>query len=824
MRNSAQTIPRAPLRAAFIFFATRYLLPATRYLLPATCFLLSPQYSSADAPSVAYIFPAGGQRGTKVDFHVGGHYLRDACPFEMIGPGVDAGAQLVRAEKTLWFEGPVIPLPDSQAKEDYPVDNKGSVSIAVNAPLGFRRWRVWTSQGVTESMKFVVGDLPEIVEQEIDGDPIPTAVSLPITINGRMFPREDVDIWTFQAKAGTAYTCEVMANRLGSPLDSRLAVYGPEKRLVAENIDGRGADSFLRFTAKQDGVYQVHIHDVNFSGLQQYVYRLTITDGARVDAVYPLGGRRGSTTKFQLLGQGVPRQPVLLSLPDTPDLVVNEVIRLNGQDTNPFAIELSDLPEYLETEPNDDAANASTVPVGSVVNGCIRVAHDVDSWWFDAKQGESVELDLRASRLGSLLDSVMSVLDETGKELATNDDVKDGQPDSGLKFKAPADGRYRVVVRERFGSWSGEQFAFRLYITHSSDPQADFQLQLPRDALTVARGSAAKLKVAATRVGGFQDEIALEVEGLPAGIEVSNNTIKAKKNDTQLTLKATADAKIDVSRVRIAGSAKIGETVVKRTASKAADTHDDLGFDYLTLAVAFPTPFKVTGEFETRYAARGSTYLRHYTIDRGGYQGPLTVRMAERQVRHLQGVTGGTVIVPAGESEFDYAIKLPPWMEIGRTSRTAVMAAADIADTDGRTHRVSYTSHEQNDQVIVLVDPGQLDVRLDHKSMTASPGAERSLKVTVGRGQGITGPVGVELILPEHCQGLSARKLEIPADIDHGTLQLHFAENGLGPWNMPLAVRATAMRDGLPYTAEAKLSVVPDRAVAQGAVVAATEK
>ncbi len=43
---------------------------------------------SADPPHVSYIFPAGGQQGTTVRFHVGGHYLRDICPFEMLGAGI----------------------------------------------------------------------------------------------------------------------------------------------------------------------------------------------------------------------------------------------------------------------------------------------------------------------------------------------------------------------------------------------------------------------------------------------------------------------------------------------------------------------------------------------------------------------------------------------------------------------------------------------------------------------------------------------------------------------------------------------------------------
>ncbi len=760
----------------------------------------------ADAPSVSYIFPLGGQRGTTIDFHVGGHYLHDVCQFEMLGTGVEASNQLVRAEQTLWFEGPLVPLPESQQKEDYPWAQTGRVTIASEAPLGVRRWRVWTSQGVTESMKFVVGDFPEIIEDEVDGAPIPTHVTLPVTINGRMFPREDIDIWTFTAAAGTSYTCEVLANRLGSPLDSRLAVYGLHGKLIAENIDGRGVDSFLRFTADESGDYQVHIHDVNFAGLQHFVYRLTITDEPYVDRVYPLGGRRGIATEFVLSGQAVPSEPQSIALPSAGTSPFRTQLEVGGRTTNEITIELSDDPEVVEE--HVDATATFALPV--VMNGRIRHPGEVDSWWIQLAKGETVSLAVQAARLNSPLDSLLRIHDESGQELASNDDASPGQTDSSLLFQAPHAGRFRVTVQDTFASRGGEHFAYRLHAMPNANSAPDFELHLPVDALTVNRGVEVKLKVTALRKNQFAGAIELSVDGLPAGVTISNQTIAAQKNDTQLTFHASASAKLNLTRLKLHGTSMIGETAITRTAIKPADSWDDIAVEQLSLAVAIPTPFKVIGEFETRYAARGSTYLRHFTIDRGGYEGPLTVRMAERQVRHLQGVTGPTILVPAGETEFDYPITLPPWMEIGRTSRTAVMAVADVTDTEGSTHRVSYTSHAQNDQVIVLVDPGQLDVRLGRKSLVAVPQSSQSLAFQLGRGQGIAGPIEVRVIIPAHMRGLTVEPVVVPGDVSEGELQLHFADGVLGPWNMPLTVRAVASQAGFPYTAEATVTIARD--------------
>src|SRR5438067_7233640 len=160
--------------------------------LCALGFLAGP--APANPPVAGYVFPAGGQRGTAVDVRVGGLFLHDRCGFDLSGPGVAASPELTRT-KRLWFEGPLLPLPESQQQEDYPADMAGRVTIAKDAPLGPRRGRLFTAQGATGGLVFVVGDLPEVVEKEAPGDPIPQRATLPATANGRIFPRDDIDLW-----------------------------------------------------------------------------------------------------------------------------------------------------------------------------------------------------------------------------------------------------------------------------------------------------------------------------------------------------------------------------------------------------------------------------------------------------------------------------------------------------------------------------------------------------------------------------------------------------------------------------------------------------
>lgn len=796
--------------------ARRWVLPTAVWMVAAS---LHNTAAQADRPGLAYIFPPGGQRGTTVEVRIGGYNLHDSAAFHMDGPGIEAPKRIERTE-TVFFEGPVIPLPDSQRKEDYPRDYSGTIKLAADAPLGIRRWRVSTSQGVTPAMKFVVGDLPEVVEREIDGGPLPTEVTLPVTINGRVFPREDVDVWTFDAKQGQTITCEVCAARLGSPLDSRLEIRDSAGRRIAENVDALGTDSRVRFTAPVDGTYEARIHDMAFGGLQSYVYRLTITAGPYVDSVYPLGGRRGSAVKLELAGANLPGVGQVFNLPASPqaeNLPVSGQVgnlphepasyvhrfRMGDQTSNAVVLEFDDLPEHLEGE----SAESNPVTFPAVLNGRILRPGEIDEWSFEAGQGDEYRLDLRASRLGSPLDSVLTVVDSTGKQLATADDMSDGQTDSRLDLKIPADGLYTVRVQDRLASRGGPEFAYRLRVTRPEPP--GFGLRLPADAVTVDRSGEAKLKIDVQRTGGFQDQIELVVESLPAGLTVAGTSVGKGKSSAELVFKAAESAKVQAVPLVLSGKANIDEKEIVRRAVFPAEPGEPR-IDRLWLTVAVPTPFKFAGEFETKYAPRGSVYVRHYKLERNGFDGPIEVRLADLQARHLQGVTGPTITVPPRADGFDYPIALAPWMEVGRTSRTCVMAVGVVEDSDGTKHKVSYSSTEQNDQIIVLVDPARLSVGTRRPSIRAEAGGEVRVPVEVGRGAGLSGPVTVELVVPGHIRGMTSQPLTVPAGEREAVLRIQFARGGLGPFNMPLTIRATTTDErGRPVTAEAELTVVP---------------
>jgi hypothetical protein len=791
--------------------------------LIAALALLAP-HARANPPFAKYIFPPGGQRGTTVQVKVGGCFFHGEAGFEMLGPGITAPSR-IREVKTTWFEGPLIPQPASQRAEDYPKDHAATIKIAPDAELGSRAWRAWTSQGATPAMQFVVGDLPEVIEHEIDGASVPVEVKLPVTINGRIFPRENVDIWTFHADAGQQITCDVNAKRLGSPLDAELQVFDPAGKPVHATLLRAGGDPRLHFIATTPGLYQARIRDVAYGGLQDYVYRLTITADPYVDSIYPLGGRRGSKVRFELAGHALRSKFADVNIKaDASDLSAVQFIQA-GSKTNPVPIDLDNLPEILEAEPNDHPADVKPVALPAMLNGRIDHPGDVDYWAVEAKKGETLDLDLRAARLGSPLDSVLSIEDAQGKPLAKNDDRLPGQADSQLTFKVPADGIYYIRVEDRFASRGGSTFAYRLRVAPA---RPDYRLSFATDAITLPRSGDAPadppakrrgappmtVKVDVQRIGGFDGPIHLALEGLPQGVSAANTIITARQLSAQVKLTAAPTAKIAAVRVRVIGTAEIGGKSVSRMAALApapGQAAMQMPVNDVLLSIAIPTPFTATGEYEHPFIPCGSVHHRHYELDRGGFDGPITISLADRQIRHLQGVTAPVVVIPPGANSFDYWIALAPEMELGRTVRVVFMLTATVKDFDGSDHIVSFSNGEPNNQFVSVATAPLLNVGLDETSLLARPGQADDLIVHIQRAPALVGqPVKIELVLPPQLHDVQADPITLPPSQSQGTLRIRFGDKP-GPFTLPALLRATAPGPGDPSRAEVRIELVPAR-------------
>jgi hypothetical protein len=228
------------------------------------------------------------------------------------------------------------------------------------------------------------------------------------------------------------------------------------------------------------------------------------------------------------------------------------------------------------------------------------------------------------------------------------------------------------------------------------------------------------------------------------------------------------------------------------------------------LAIVPPVPFKHIGQYlVVNDHTAGTALTKHYEIDRGGFEGPLTIRLADRQGRCLQGVTGGDIIVPPGLSEFDYTVQYPSEVELGHTSRIQLMLVGDITDFDGTRHTVSYTSFENDNQMISVLSSGLLRIATDATSYSAVPNSRVVVPVSIQRDPSLAErPARLELVVPKHIAGVTARPVEVPAGKDTGSLTIEFGGQ-IGPFNMPVRIVArTTGNSFAPHFTETKVELV----------------
>ena len=138
------------------------------------------------------------------------------------------------------------------------------------------------------------------------------------------------------------------------------------------------------------------------------------------------------------------------------------------------------------------------------------------------------------------------------------------------------------------------------------------------------------------------------------------------------------------------------------------------------------------------------------------------------------------------------------------------MIVGTVTDAAGVKHRVSYSSQAQNDQIIVLVDPGRLSVRTPKTTVRAEPGKTILIDVEVARGNGLRGPVTITCDVPDHFRGVRVTSATIPPGSNRGSLRLTFGKTVSREFNMPLAIRATLQEASSKrsYHAQSSLTVV----------------
>jgi hypothetical protein len=207
------------------------------------------------------------------------------------------------------------------------------------------------------------------------------------------------------------------------------------------------------------------------------------------------------------------------------------------------------------------------------VSGRIDPPGDQDVFQISLRKGDKRLLRVESRALGRPLDPVLRVLNSVGKALAESDDAGENSRDVELSFTAPADGEYRVMIRDLYGQ-GGFRFA---YLFSVREPQPDFALTLAADRFELSPGKPTKITVEIGRKNSFAEPIEIVAEGLPAGVTAKPMTSKAgdaSAKSVMLELSGAESAK--------SGAFHIGGRITTSPGTRHIATTAIAGFDART--------------------------------------------------------------------------------------------------------------------------------------------------------------------------------------------------------------------------------------------------
>jgi hypothetical protein len=595
----------------------------------------------ASSPALGGILPRGVQRGTEATL-------------------LFNGARLSDAREILFYE-PCFTVTRLQVVNDGQV--KATLKVAADCRLGEHAARVRTASGLSELRTFYVGALPNIDEKEPNNDfHHPQRIPLNVTVNG-VVDNEDVDYFAFGAKKGQRITAEIEGMRLGETLfDPYIAILDGKRFELATCDDAPllGQDAVVSVIIPADGTYVVQVRDSAYGGNGACHYRLHVGTFPRPTAVVPAGGKLGQEVEVLFLGDPAGPMRQKIKLPAQPQ----EKFGVFAQDQggvapSPIPFRLSEYGNVVEVEPNDTPQQGTPGTLPVAFNGVIDKPGDVDYFRFEAKKGETYDVQCYARRLGSPLDSVMTIGVVGGGAIASNDDAVG--PDSYLRFTAPEDKEYYVSVTDHLHQ-GGPTYFYRIEFTPVrprvtlSIPKVSLFSQ-ERQTIVVPRGNryATLINAARADLGG---DLVLGATGLPNGVTVHAENMPAGLDTMPVLFEAAADAPVagtlagimakPVDPKQKAASAfnQLVELVTGPPGQSVFWKHE---VDRVAVAVADPVPFKINiVEPKVPLVQNGSMNLKVVAERQPGYKAPITVQM----LWNPPGVgSATTATIPEGKNE-----------------------------------------------------------------------------------------------------------------------------------------------------------------------------
>lgn len=487
-----------------------------------------------DFPAATAPIPMAAKRGSKVKVSFAGPHVEGVPP-------IDVAVPTDPLQNVVW--------------------------LAPKGPSGLSGWPV----------ALALSDHEELVEQEPNHEPAKAnRVPVPGGITGRFQESGDIDLFVFTAKKGQKLVIEAHTLELYSPTLVYFILKNSKTGTEIAKSNPQGvppADQRLEFNVGEDGDYLVEVQHLNYLAGPSEAYHLTITPNLPSFEV-GLGMERHDLPPggFAPLLLFVTRKgyagPIDLSMVGPPGLSGAGTIKANQAQGVLIVTSKADMPmgaygfavvakATIEGQVVTQAVSVRA-PVSQALSGVLfPPLHLNDQIALAVKEKAPfalvAKLDSPESVPGIPANVTITVVRDKGfaEEIVLNPPIglPPGVPvpklaniakdKSELKFTLPLDGKtplgeYQLLFAGKAKVGARELITGALPLNLAVVPP--FELKLEPADLKLVPGGKAKVKVTATRKGGYKGAIALEVRKLPAGVTAAKAALNADQATLELEL------------------------------------------------------------------------------------------------------------------------------------------------------------------------------------------------------------------------------------------------------------------------------------------------
>jgi hypothetical protein len=716
-------------------------------------------------PTIGYAFPATLPAGSSIDVQLGGYDWTPDTQFFVLDERVEV--EVLSPPGKMLFPGPPHWFGPKAGNKAFMVPREVTVRVTIpeDMPPGPVSWRVANANGVSPPLELLVTDSHDAIEEELrSSNDFPQQLpTLPCTMFGQLKQKEEVDQYRFVSPVDGLVTCSVNSHRFGFGINAAIMIRDEAGTLVSDAADTEGLGLRTTFAVKSGEEYLVTLSDIDYRGNRSMVYRLSLEAGPRVVATVPAAGQRGATQKVTLIGYGLETGAPLIESVEC-EITFPEDAASAQLDTEldvpagtvRHQIPMSDHAELIEQR---EEGKPQSVVLPGAVTGRLDGAEHHDVYTFEAVKGEEWDINVAARTIGSTLDVNVAVVDVNGKTVASADDVN-GSTDAFVRFTAAAEAIYTVRVADVSGRQGKPASIYRVSFTR---PKSSFKLIVP-DLVELMLGEPPPeipkkrqkgkeprglLYVDIFRPPGFEQDVKLEIEGLPDGTTAPDNVvIPAGESFVAIPLSTSHLASSYASLVTVIC------TVPDGTVSQQ-----------LLVAPLMKPRANVRPLYPDagRTVHRGATYEAPVVVSRiEDFSGGVSLQMAARPDRVSQGIFGAPISVPAGVGQVNFPLFLPEWVQIDRTSRIVLNTVVEVPDPQGAVRTLV---NRMKQRITMNVEGTLLSVSTSQHEVTAQSGQSLSVPVQVFRSPKLRRDVRVTLV-SQHGQAdpLEVASVVIPVE------------------------------------------------------------